>query len=95
MIDLLTRNRVFALAFYLGFKLMISGKGSVENVGTILIVVMSVMMIVFGISQTAPPLINISKAERSDRFLRCYRRSKTKQAWAERSGSISPSRYRS
>ena len=62
MIDLLTRNRVFALAFYLGFKLMISGKGSVENVGTILIVVMSVMMIVFGISQTAPPLINISKA---------------------------------
>jgi len=34
----------------------------VENVGTILIVVMSVMMVVFGTSQTAPPIMNIAKA---------------------------------
>ncbi|KAG9231289.1 P-loop containing nucleoside triphosphate hydrolase protein [Amylocarpus encephaloides] len=53
---------VFALAFYLGFKLFVWGKGSIEGVGTIFIVVMSVMMIVFGISQTAPPLMNITKA---------------------------------
>ncbi|KAG9248445.1 P-loop containing nucleoside triphosphate hydrolase protein [Calycina marina] len=53
---------VFALAFYLGSKLFVWGKGSVEGIGTIFIVAMSVMMIVFGVSQTDPPLMNITKA---------------------------------
>jgi len=48
---------MFALSFYLGFKLYLSDQGNVKDVSTILIVVMSVMMIAFGVAQTAPPIM--------------------------------------
>ncbi|KAH6709484.1 P-loop containing nucleoside triphosphate hydrolase protein [Leptodontidium sp. MPI-SDFR-AT-0119] len=51
---------VMALAFWFGFKLRQEGK--IDNVGDILIVLMSVMMIAFSVSQTAGPIIAVTKA---------------------------------
>ncbi|KAL2064897.1 hypothetical protein VTL71DRAFT_4037 [Oculimacula yallundae] len=51
---------VMALAFWFGFKLLDDGK--IKNVGDILIVLMSVMMIAFSVSQTAGPIMAVTKA---------------------------------
>lgn len=48
---------MFALSFYLGFKLYLSGQGNVDDVSTILIVVFSTMMVAFSVAQTAPPIM--------------------------------------
>ncbi|KAF4636377.1 hypothetical protein G7Y89_g1707 [Cudoniella acicularis] len=49
-----------ALCFWFGFKLYLEHR--IDNVGTIVIVLMSVMMTTFAISQTAAPIIAIGKA---------------------------------
>ncbi|KUJ22548.1 P-loop containing nucleoside triphosphate hydrolase protein [Mollisia scopiformis] len=49
-----------ALAFWFGFKLYL--EHHIKNVGSIVIVLMSVMMIAFSLSQTAAPIIAISQA---------------------------------
>jgi ATP-binding cassette subfamily B (MDR/TAP) protein 1 len=49
-----------ALCFWFGFKLY--QQGHIDNVGDIVIVLMSVMMIAFSLSQTAGPIIAISKS---------------------------------
>lgn len=49
-----------ALSFWFGFKLLV--QGHIDDVGTIVIVLMSVMMIAFSLSQTAAPIIAISSA---------------------------------
>lgn len=49
-----------ALSFWFGFKLYL--QGHIDNVGSIVIVLMSVMMIALGLSQTAAPIIAISAA---------------------------------
>ena len=49
-----------ALSFWFGLKLYV--KGHINNVGTIVIVLTSVMMISFSIGQTAAPIIAASKA---------------------------------
>ncbi|KAH7417080.1 P-loop containing nucleoside triphosphate hydrolase protein [Cadophora sp. MPI-SDFR-AT-0126] len=51
---------VMALSFWFGFKLYLESK--IDNVGDILIVLMSVMMIAFSVSQTAGPIIAVTKA---------------------------------
>ncbi|KAK0118936.1 hypothetical protein ONS96_012011 [Cadophora gregata f. sp. sojae] len=51
---------VMALSFWFGFKLYLENK--IDNVGDILIVLMSVMMIAFSVSQTAGPIIAVTKA---------------------------------
>ncbi|RDW67692.1 ABC transporter transmembrane region-containing protein [Coleophoma cylindrospora] len=51
----------FGLAFWFGtVKLYL--KGHIDNVGTVVIVIMSVMLIVFSLGQTAAPMIAISNA---------------------------------
>ncbi|PTB81606.1 P-loop containing nucleoside triphosphate hydrolase protein [Trichoderma longibrachiatum ATCC 18648] len=50
----------FALAFWYGTKSMADNRG--ENVGTIVIVLMSVMMVVFSLERTSTPLLAVSKA---------------------------------
>lgn len=49
-----------ALSFWFGFRLLT--QGHIHNVGSIVIVLMSVMMIAFSLSQTAAPIIAISAA---------------------------------
>ena len=49
-----------ALCFWFGFKLYL--KGHIDSVGTIVIVLTSVMMIAFSIGQTAAPIVAASKA---------------------------------
>ncbi|KAG0651011.1 abc transporter BEA3 [Hyphodiscus hymeniophilus] len=49
-----------ALCFWFGFKLYL--EGHIDSVGTIVIVLTSVMMIAFSIGQTAAPVIAASKA---------------------------------
>ncbi|KAG9238824.1 P-loop containing nucleoside triphosphate hydrolase protein [Amylocarpus encephaloides] len=49
-----------ALCFWFGFKLFLEGR--IDSVGTIVIVLMSVMMVSFGISQTAAPVIAVGKS---------------------------------
>ncbi|ESZ97484.1 hypothetical protein SBOR_2173 [Sclerotinia borealis F-4128] len=49
-----------ALCFWFGFKLF--SKGHIENIGTILIVLMSVMMTAMAVSQTAAPIIAAGSA---------------------------------
>ncbi|CZR50859.1 probable leptomycin B resistance protein pmd1 [Phialocephala subalpina] len=49
-----------ALSFWFGFKLYL--QGHIDNIGSIVIVLMSVMMIAMGLSQTAAPIIAISAA---------------------------------
>ncbi|CZS91522.1 probable leptomycin B resistance protein pmd1 [Rhynchosporium agropyri] len=51
---------VMALAFWFGFQQLAAG--NIDNVGEILIVLMSVMMITFSVSQTAGPIVAITKA---------------------------------
>ncbi|KAK4162105.1 putative ABC multidrug transporter [Cladorrhinum sp. PSN259] len=51
---------VFALSFWYGMKSFISGR--VDNIGTILVVLMSVMMMVMSLERISTPLIAVSKA---------------------------------
>jgi ATP-binding cassette subfamily B (MDR/TAP) protein 1 len=50
----------FALAFWYGAKILVAGR--LDNVGTITIVLMSVMMTVFSLERTSTPLLAVSKA---------------------------------
>ncbi|PTB65292.1 P-loop containing nucleoside triphosphate hydrolase protein [Trichoderma citrinoviride] len=50
----------FALAFWYGTRSV--AKGQIDNVGTIVIVLMSVMMVVFSLERTTTPLLAVSKA---------------------------------
>ncbi|KAK4079548.1 hypothetical protein Trihar35433_653 [Trichoderma harzianum] len=50
----------FALAFWYGTKSVAEGR--IDNVGTIVIVLMSVMMVVFSLERTTTPLLAVSKA---------------------------------
>jgi hypothetical protein len=49
-----------ALCFWFGFKLYL--QNHIDSVGTIVIVLTSVMMIAFAVGQTAAPIIAASKA---------------------------------
>jgi ATP-binding cassette subfamily B (MDR/TAP) protein 1 len=49
-----------ALCFWFGFKLFL--EGHIDSVGTIVIVLTSVMMIAFSVGQTAAPIVAASKA---------------------------------
>ncbi|KAK4226957.1 P-loop containing nucleoside triphosphate hydrolase protein [Podospora fimiseda] len=51
---------VFALSFWYGMKSFIDGR--IDNIGTILIVLMSVMMMVMSLERISTPLIAVSKA---------------------------------
>ncbi|KAK3995414.1 putative ABC multidrug transporter [Cladorrhinum sp. PSN332] len=51
---------VFSLSFWYGMKSVISGR--IDNIGTILIVLMSVMMMVMSLERISTPLIAVSKA---------------------------------
>ncbi|EHK15426.1 uncharacterized protein TRIVIDRAFT_37876 [Trichoderma virens Gv29-8] len=50
----------FALAFWYGTRSV--AEGHIDNVGTIVIVLMSVMMVVFSLERTTTPLLAVSKA---------------------------------
>ncbi|KAL7798115.1 multidrug resistance-type transporter protein [Trichoderma ceciliae] len=50
----------FALAFWYGTKAVAENR--IDNVGTIVIVLMSVMMVVFSLERTTTPLLAVSKA---------------------------------
>ncbi|KAK0734121.1 P-loop containing nucleoside triphosphate hydrolase protein [Lasiosphaeria miniovina] len=50
----------FALAFWYGMKSMIEGR--INNVGTVIIVMMSVMLMVMSLERISTPLIAVSKA---------------------------------
>ncbi|KAK3394135.1 P-loop containing nucleoside triphosphate hydrolase protein [Podospora didyma] len=50
----------FALAFWYGMKSLIEGR--IDNVGTVLVVLMSVMLMVISLERVSTPLIAVSKA---------------------------------